>query len=110
MAKETPNQIRERTRNEVARQFHEKVRNLQELVKNKDKQIAELRDLYHKTATELCELKSKRDMQEEWIERLQEYCNMGEEDRKEFIEQQRTKYRLDRDMASVMDLYSKVFI
>lgn len=110
MAKLTPNQIREHTRNEVAKQFHEKVKRLQEEIKSKDEQIAELRDLYHKAATELCELKSKRDMQEEWIERMQDFCNMTEEDRKEFIEQQRTKHRLNRDMECVMDLYSRVFM
>lgn len=110
MAKVTPSQIRERTRNEVAMQFHEKIKNLKALVKSKDEQIAELQDLYHKAATELSELKAKNNMQEEWIERMQDFCNMTEEDRKEFIEQQRTKHRLDRDMECVMDLYSRVFM
>lgn len=109
MTKQTPNQIRENTRNQVAKQFNEKVKRLQAEIKSKDEYIAELKDLYHKAATELSELKAKRDMQEEWIERLQDYCNMTEEDRKKFIEQQRTKHRLDKDMEAVMGMYSRVF-
>lgn len=110
MAKLTPNQIRERTRNEVAMQFNEKIKNLKALVKSKDEQIARLRDLYHKAAMELSELKAKNNMQEEWIERMQDFCNMTEEDRKEFIEQQKTKHRLDKNMDAVMGIFSNVFM
>lgn len=107
--KRTPNQIRENTRNEVARQFGHRIKNLLETIKRRDEEIHELRELYHKAATELSELKAKRDMQEEWIERMQDFCNMSDEDRKEFIEQQRTKHSLDRDMGAVMGMYSRLF-
>lgn len=110
MPKKTPNQIRENTRNQVAKQFSERIKNLLTTIKQKDEEIHELRDLYHKVATELSELKAKRDMQEEWIERMQDFCNMSDKDRKEFIEQQRTKYHLDRNMNAVMEMFSEVFI
>lgn len=110
MAKLTPNQIRERTRNEVAMQFHEKIKNLKALIKSKDEQIVELRELYHKAATELSELKAKNNMQEEWIERMQDFCNMTEEDRKEFIGQQKVKHRLDKNMDAVMGMFANVFM
>lgn len=88
MAKQTPKQIRENTRNEVASQFRRKVDNLRALLKNKNEEIARLQELLHKTSEELCELKAKQEMQEDWIERMQDFCNMTDEDRKEFLEQQ----------------------
>lgn len=109
MTKQTPNQIRENTRNQVAKQFSKRIKNLLETIKRKDEEIHELRDLYHKAATELSELKAKREMQEEWIERMQDFCNMTDEDRKEFIEQQRTRHRLDKILDSTMGMYSRVF-
>lgn len=107
--KKTPNQIRENTRNQVAKRFNERIKNLLETIKRKDEEIHELRDLYHKAATELLELKAKDNMQEEWIERMQDFCNMTDEDRKEFMKRERTKHRLDKNMATIIDLYSRVF-
>lgn len=109
MEKQTKRQIRENIRNKVAKQFGERIKNLNATIKRKDEEIQELYDLYHKAATELSELKAKLDMQEEWIERMQDFCNMSEEDRKEFIEQQRAKYRLDKNMATIIDMYNHVF-
>lgn len=107
---QTPNQIRENTRNQVAKQFNERIKNLQVLLKSKDAEIRQLRDLYNKTAAELSELKAKHDMQEEWIERMQDFCNMSDADRKEFIEQQRAKHRLDKNVNAVMSMFDKVFV
>lgn len=109
MSKQTPNQIRENTRKEVAKQYRERIKNLLATIKEKDEEIHRLRDLYHNAATELCELKSKREMQEEWIERMQDFCNMNDEDRQEFIEQQRTNFRLEKQIDSMMGTYSRLF-
>lgn len=88
MAKLEANQIRERTCNEVTKQFQNKIKNLRALIKSKNEKLAELE-------MELSELKEKNNMQEEWIERMQDFCNMTEEDRNEFFEHHRTNHRKD---------------
>lgn len=109
MAKQTLKQIRENTRNEVASQFRRKVDNLRALLKSKNEEIVRLQELIHKTSEELFELKAKQEMQEDWIERMQDFCNMTDVDRKEFLEQQRSKHRLDKSMNHVMSIFGNVF-
>ena len=111
MGKLTPKQIREQTRNEVARYY---AKDLACLKKTRDELEQQLRDktIVVETLKAInLDLKEEIEKLRDWNTRLQEFCNMTDEDREEAVKafrakaaaaaaQEQAKVELDRELAS----------
>ena len=110
MGKLTPKQIREQTRNEVARYYSKELACLK---KNRDELEQQLRDKIIVVETLKAinlDLKEEIEKLQDWNTRLQEYCNMTDENCEEAVKafascsadaaHAQAKVELDRELAS----------
>lgn len=100
MGKLTPNQIREQVRNEVARMYTREVNDLKDNNKHLRQSVADLKKQVNILNNENIELKDEIDRLRDWNTRLQEYCNMTDEDREKAVEASRAKVSAEIELAS----------
>lgn len=86
MKKLTKKQIEANLRNKIAKSNNEKYDFLQERFNNVSKQLYDARKRIIEAESCKAKLEEKIRQYEDWIDRLQEFCNMNEEDRKISIE------------------------
>ena len=98
---ETKKQIENQLRNKIAKQYTSRIKNLEErnrqLYSDYQNAIKRAQEAEYK----LGELQDKITQYEDWIERLQEFCNMSEEDRNVAIEELKRKKQLNSTMEFV---------
>lgn len=100
MGKLTPKQIREQTRNEVARYYSKELACLK---KNRDELEQQLRDkaIVVETLKAInLDLKEEIEKLRDWNTRLQEFCNMTDEDREEAVKAFRAKAKVELELTS----------
>lgn len=107
--KETRRQIIENARNEVAKGFNAQIKRLKEENERIKNDYWEEHKKYVQAATERDMLKDKIAKLEDWNVRLQEYMDMPEDERKEYLAQQKEKAKLDRNLNAVMGMYASLF-
>lgn len=94
--KQTKKQIEANLRNKLAKEYNNKI----ESYKNKIVKIYNELNIANNKTKELedsnLELKEKISQYEDWIDRLQEFCNMNKEDRKFAINEFRDKKVLEK--------------
>lgn len=81
----------EQIRVKVAKQYKDTIKSLE--IENK-----ELKEKILILENELNELKSELSSKTEWIERMQEFCNMSDEDRKVFLENEKAKQEIQESL------------
>ena len=86
----------EQIRQDIAKQYKGKIAELEKenkmLINKLQMQQSELQDLRAK----ICEY-------EDWIERMQDFCNMSDEQRKDFIEQSRKSNETAKLLSGLFD-------
>lgn len=102
--KETRKQIVEQTRNEVARQYNAQIFNLQERISRLAVDYAEERRKRIECQERLDELQEKVSQYEDWIRRLQEYMDMPENQREQYIVHLQEKEKSERILDKLNDL------
>lgn len=98
----TKKQIENQLRNKIAKQYTSRIKNLEE--RNKQLHFAYQNALKRaqKAEYKIAELENKIFQYEDWIERLQEFCNMNEEDRNLVIKELKIK----KQFNSTMELFA----
>lgn len=104
--KETKKQIKAQVINEVRRQFDQKLQQKTEAIELWQKKYIDLNTV-HRNVSKECQLlrdendllKQKVAQYEEWVERMQEFCNLPEEERKQAFTtyMDGIKSRMERD-------------
>lgn len=104
--KETKKQIKAQIVNEVRRQFDQKLQQKTEAIELWQKKYIDLNTV-HRNVSKECQLlrdendllKQKVAQYEEWVERMQEFCNLPEEERKQAFTtyMDGIKSRMERD-------------
>ena len=89
-------QIEAALRNKMAAQYTNKVAELKKEIEVLNEEIKEYRERTYKAEQEKLELQDKVNQYGEWIERLQEFMDMSEEDRQAHLETLRAKSEYDR--------------
>lgn len=94
--RENRKSIEANLRNKLAAQYKEKSDNLQKRLDCLDKSYREMHQRARKAEIERDELKDKIQQYEDWIQRLQEFMDMNDDDRKIYVETLRAKDELKR--------------
>lgn len=109
MAKDTKKQIKAQMENEYAK----RTRETKERYESK---IQRLSDLYQNTAKERNDwrdraLKAEQQLEQykEWNERMQEFCNMSDEDRKIYIANECAIAEASKNISLFSDFYKTIF-
>lgn len=95
MKKKTKKEIEGALRNELAKKHSSDIKNLQERINKLANDYYELQKKYRECNDKRLEAEEKVEQYEDWIRRLQEYCDMPEDTRKQAIEHERFKTVLD---------------
>ena len=90
--KETRKQIIARTRNEISKSYNDKIKDLESRNKSLLNDFVEMS-------------RKNRDLREEWINRLQEFCNLPEDARKDAIQKYKTEKKLNTQMSQLMNMF-----
>lgn len=107
MSRITPNEIRERTRQEVAKRYTKKIDDLKVQMAKLESIIFNLRESYAILKQENDELKEKARQSEEWIERLQDFCNMSDEERNNIVEQWKAEKIRNEKLNGLFTIYQR---
>lgn len=106
MKMETRKQIAEQTRNEVVKQY---TANLQILMERINK-LAKDYDIEKQKRIEcqerIDELQEKVNQYEDWIQRLQEFMDMTESQREEYIAHMKEQENANKIMRQIINLYN----
>lgn len=105
--KETRKQIVEQTRNEVARQYNTKVKELEERLKNLSSEYAELSKKFYQVKCERDEAVDKVKEYEDWNNRLMEFMDMPADAREKALEQERAKFAVNTKLENMLGLYDR---
>lgn len=106
--KETRRQIIENTRNEVAKGFSTQIKSLKEQLDRAKNDYWESRRKYLEAAAERDMLKEKVAKLEDWNQRLQEFMDMSEDERKQYIANKKIEAETNTNINAVMGMYSRL--
>lgn len=101
--KQNKKQIVANVRNEVAKNYNKRI---EELRTENKKYWNELQSAWRETSElkhKVEELEEKLREKDDWIERLQEFCNLSDEDRKKAIEKYKTDLENDKKFNNWLD-------
>lgn len=107
--KQSKKEIKAQLINEISKQFKNSYENK---IESMSKRIAELstrKNDLEKRVNELStrneELEQKVNMYEDWINRLQDFCNLSESDRLEHIESMKRRDEAGKAMSDIFQAY-----
>lgn len=109
MKKKTNKEIREETRNKVAKEYHATIESLRKRIQKYEDGNKAMRTDYCNVLAENERLKAELQMKDEWIERLADYCNMSEEERNAELVRLNEKKKSDEALNNLLSLYGNVF-
>ncbi len=107
--KQTKKEIEATLRNKIARQYKEKMDRMQERINTLATDYCELQKKYRDTREALSVAEDTIRQHEDWISRMQEYCNMSEEDREQAIKKERYNVELG-NMLDKLEPYFSLFM
>ena len=107
--KETKKQIIARTRNEVAKAYNDKIKNLEARNKRLSDDFVEMARKNRDLRNSVEELNEKISQYEDWINRLQEFCNLSDNEREDAMNRYRTQKNIDKHLSKLMNVYSSLF-
>ena len=112
----TNNEIREQVRKKVSKQYSEKINSLEDKIQyykdlfvNNERKCAELKNENNNLKDENLELKEKLKSYEEWLERMQDFCNLPEEERINAINKFKSEKALNNKLDSMLNMYTSFF-
>lgn len=102
----TRKQIVEQTRNEVVKQYTAKLQILMERINKltKDYDIEKQKRIEYQKRID--ELQEKVNQYEDWIQRLQEFMEMPESQREEYIAHMKEQENANKIMRQIINLYN----
>lgn len=102
-------EIREQTRNEVAKQYKKKISDYEERIHALHLSHENMWKKWSELSKENDELKEKLHIYEDWINRLQDFCNLPDEEREKAVKQYQTNIEVNEKIDSLMAMYSRFF-
>ena len=120
MAKETKKQIKAQLTNELSRKFDERVKDIKASAKRLQDEYLEIQksnlDLVKKNkelTDENLELKEKIAQYEEWVERMQDFCNLPDHDRqyafKTYLSEIESKAKANETLNTLGRMFNNYF-
>lgn len=106
---ESKKQLKAQLTNEIAKRFSERIKRLEERNKVLASQLSFVQKTNFELSDKVSQLECKLREYEEWNERLQDFANMSEEDRFEFLRNENQKYMTDLKMDRMLSFYNSVF-
>ena len=100
-AKKGNSHIREEIRQEIAKQYKDRLDSL--IKENKD-----LKSTLDEQTITITTLQTKVKEYEDWLERMQDFCNLSEEDRKQYIDKAKTSEDIMKRCNNLMDLFGNL--
>lgn len=101
--KQTKKEIEETLRNKLAKQYTSKIQNYQERIDRLAKELSEERKKRYEAQAKAEELEEKVAQYEDWNHRLQEFMDMNEEDRKNYL----TELKLNAEVSNIYNMYRR---
>lgn len=109
-------QIREAERSKILKQYSDKITNLEKTIKEYSRLIIEASDRAQyisienkKLHEENDELKEKIRIYEEWLDRMQDFCNLPEEERLNTVRQYKSKIKTNELLEELTKKFSNYF-
>ena len=99
--KQSKKQIEANLRNKMAAQYKTKTENLEKRIEKLVDENHKLMMRAHKAEQEKMEMQDRLQQLEDWNARLQEFMDMNEEDRKQYVENLRAKTELNDTLNSL---------
>lgn len=120
MAKETKKQIKAQLINEVQRSYQQKMDNyenhisyLSGLFQREQAHVNELREKNKALTDENLKLKNQVEQYQEWVERMQDFCNLPENERqtafKTYLNEIESKTEANETLNSLGHMFSNYF-
>ena len=109
MSKINANAIREKVRKDVSRLYRDKILDLQDRINSLRNVVSVVQEKYQRALHDNEELKDKVNQYEDWISRLQEFCNMGDEEREQAIARYKAEKKISKVFDGMMGTYMKFF-
>lgn len=106
---ESKKQLKAQLTNEIAKRFSERIKRLEERNKVLESQLSFAQKINFELSEKVSQLECKLRESEEWNERLQDFVNMSEEDRIEFLRNENQKYKTELQMEQMLSFYNSVF-
>ena len=117
MAKESKKQIKAQVINEVQRlyqrkieSYEERIKRLSDMFQNEQERNRELRSKCSKLEENNTELTEKVTQYEEWIERMQDFCNLPENERQKafttYLDGIKSKTKANEAISNLERMYS----
>ena len=103
--KETRKQIIARTRNEISKSYNDRIKDLENRNKSLLNDFVEMSRRNRDLREEVDKLNEKICQYEDWINRLQEFCNLPEDARKDAIQKYKTEKKLNAQMSKLMNMF-----
>lgn len=107
MAKETRKQIIEQTRNEVAKKYKDEIKNMQERINKLADMFNNEQKLRLSFQNKVESLEDKVRQYEDWIERLQSFMDMPEDEREKEFATMKLKRETAEKMKYLTDFYTR---
>lgn len=104
--KETRKQIVEQTRNEVAKQYTAKLQILMERINKLTKDYDIEKQKRIECQERIDELQEKVNQYEDWIQRLQEFMGIPENQKEEYIVHMKEQENANKIMPQIINLYN----
>jgi len=119
MSKPTSKQIKAQAINEVQRQYAQKIKGYEQRLGSLTEQlmkarhrIAELSDTCSQLEDENNELRQTNSQYKDWVERMQDFCNLPEDERqqalKTYLDGIKARSEADEAMACIGRMYSSI--
>jgi uncharacterized coiled-coil DUF342 family protein len=105
--KETRKQIIARTRNEISKSYNDRIKDLENRNKSLLNDFVEMTRKNRDLREEVDKLNEKIFQYEDWINRLQEFCNLPEDARKDAIQKYKTEKKLNAQMNQLMNMFDR---
>lgn len=109
MARETRKQIVEQTRNEVARQYNNKITILEERLKSVYESLSQFMTAYNEEKQRADVLQEKVNQYEDWVHRLQEFMDMEPDAREKAFTEMKVSRELNEKLNGLLEKYNTLF-
>lgn len=106
---ESKKQIKAQLTRDISKRFAEKIKRLEERNRNLEGLLAFERKTSFELADKVTELENELQQYKEWNDRLQDFANMSDEDRIEFLKNENQKYKTQLNMDKMFSAYSRMF-
>lgn len=105
---ESKKQLKAKLTNEISRRFSDRIKILEERRRTLEGQLALERKRNSELSDEVSRLESELYKYREWNERLQDFANMSDEDRIEFLRNENLKYKTQLKMDEMLGFYNSM--